>query len=59
MFSLGGDREAGVRLRDRQEAEPLDRARLYVAGPVVTGDDPEELIAHIPDEARVRSFGYE
>ena len=33
--SLGGDREAAVKLRDVQETADLDRARIYVAGKVV------------------------
>ncbi len=40
VFSLGGDREPGIALRDRQRARGPDRARLFVAGPVVTADDP-------------------
>jgi imidazolonepropionase-like amidohydrolase len=40
VFSLGDDREIGVRLRDRQRAGATDMARLYVAGPVIGGTDP-------------------
>jgi len=42
VFSLGGDREQGFRLRDSQETPSLDRARIYVAGTVITGKTPEE-----------------
>lgn len=42
VFSLGGDREAGFRIRDEQETPALTRARLYVAGPVVTAKTPAE-----------------
>lgn len=42
VVSLGGDREAGFRLRDAQDTVSLDRARLYVAGPVIAPADPEE-----------------
>ena len=42
--SLGGDREEGVRLRDAEDAT-LDRARLFVAGEVVTGETVEEVQA--------------
>ena len=45
VFSLGGDGPEGMAVRDRQETSNLDRARLYVAGPVVTGDTPEEAVA--------------
>ena len=41
VFSLGGDGPEGVALRDEQENSSLDRARLYVAGPVVAADTPE------------------
>ncbi len=40
--SLGGDGAEGVQVRDVQNATGLDRARLLVAGAVVTGDTPEE-----------------
>jgi imidazolonepropionase-like amidohydrolase len=42
VFSLGGDREAGFKLRDQQETSSLDRARLYVAGEIITGKTPDE-----------------
>jgi imidazolonepropionase-like amidohydrolase len=42
VFSLGGDREAGFRLRDTQDTPALDRARIYVAGPVIAAKTPEE-----------------
>ena len=38
--SLGGDGPEGIALRDEQSGSGLDRARLYVAGAVVTGGDP-------------------
>lgn len=39
VFSLGGDEEAGFQLRNEQFNPDLDRARLYVAGTVVSGSD--------------------
>jgi imidazolonepropionase-like amidohydrolase len=45
VVSLGDDQEAGVRVRDAQAVSSLDRARLFVAGAVVTGDTPEEAVA--------------
>ena len=45
MFSLGGDGPEGLAVRDRQDTPDLDRARLFMAGPVVTGDTPEEAVA--------------
>ncbi len=49
--SLGDDQEAGVRVRDRQSVPTLDRARLFVAGTVVTGDTPEEAVATVEENA--------
>ena len=40
VMSLGGDGEPSVRLRDAQDSASLDRARLYVAGAVVTAGTP-------------------
>ncbi|MEE8129330.1 MAG: hypothetical protein V3T48_03530, partial [Vicinamibacterales bacterium] len=45
VFSLGGDGPEGMAVRDRQDTPDLDHARLFVAGPVVTGDTPEEAVA--------------
>ena len=41
VVSLGDDREEGFRVRDEQDTPSLDRARLYVAGPVVDATTPE------------------
>jgi imidazolonepropionase-like amidohydrolase len=41
VYSLGDDQEAGFRLRDEHSAGPLDRARVFVAGPVVNADTAE------------------
>ena len=46
VFSLGGDDDAGFALRDEQ-ALALDRARLFVAGPVIyeeTADDAQAAV---------------
>ena len=45
VVSLGDDQDAGIRVRDAQAVPTLDRARLFVAGTVVTGDTPEKAIA--------------
>ena len=39
--SLGGDGPEGIRVRDAQNTPTLNRARLYAAGTVVTGDTPD------------------
>ena len=45
VVSLGDDQEPGLRVRDAQAVASLDRARLFVAGEVVTGDTPAEAVA--------------
>ena len=47
VFSLGGDGPAGFKLRDEQETAALNRARVYVAGVIVTGKTPEEARAAV------------
>jgi imidazolonepropionase-like amidohydrolase len=61
VASLGGDREEGFRLRDEQETPGLERARLYVAGPVVDAKTPEAARAQVgslatlkPDWVKIR-----
>jgi imidazolonepropionase-like amidohydrolase len=51
VFSLGDDQAVGFALRD----EPAtDRARLYVAGPVVGGDTPEAARAMVAKVAAMK-----
>ena len=60
--SLGGDREASFALRDASWGDDTPpRARLLVAGPVVTGSTPEEAAAMVdaaaamgPDWIKIR-----
>lgn len=49
--SLGGDGLLSVRLRNEQETSALDRARLFIAGPVVAADTPEEARLIVSDNA--------
>jgi imidazolonepropionase-like amidohydrolase len=47
VFSLGDDQAAGIAARDAQRTPSLDRARLFVAGPVLapkTVDDARRLV---------------
>ena len=46
VFSLGGGGPASVAVRHEQGAD-LDHARLYLAGPVVTADTPEEAVEQV------------
>ena len=54
VFSLGGDREIGFRLRDQQNTPSLKRARLYVAGPVIAARTPEEARTAVDGVARMK-----
>jgi imidazolonepropionase-like amidohydrolase len=61
VVSLGDDGDEGFRVRDEQETASLDRARLYVAGPVVDAITPEAaraqvaaLAARRPDWVKIR-----
>jgi imidazolonepropionase-like amidohydrolase len=42
ILSLGGEEPAAFKLRDAQETPSLERARIFVAGPVIVGTKPEE-----------------
>ena len=53
VFSLGGDDQAGLDLRDEQAAGGIDRARLFVAGPVVTATTAEEAYAAVDEVAEM------
>ncbi len=46
VFSLGGGGPTGVAVRDRS-TQDLDHARLYLAGPVITAESPEEAIERV------------
>ena len=51
VFSLGGDEDAGFRLRNEQFTQDLDRARLYVAGTVVSGNDESTIRQRVNQNA--------
>jgi imidazolonepropionase-like amidohydrolase len=46
VYSLGDDKDAGFDLRNEQGTGTLDRARLFVAGDVITGDTAEAARAN-------------
>lgn len=56
VFSLGGDQEAGFNLRDQQAkaTSGLQRARLFVAGPVIGGKTAAEAAAQVDRAAAMR-----
>jgi imidazolonepropionase-like amidohydrolase len=45
VFSLGDEPAPAFQLRDEQSSGPLDRARIFLAGPVINGDSPEAVRA--------------
>jgi imidazolonepropionase-like amidohydrolase len=61
VFSLGDDQDAAFQLRNEQGAGPLDRSRLFVAGPVIGGATAAEaraatdkVLAMKPDVLKLR-----
>jgi imidazolonepropionase-like amidohydrolase len=54
VVSLGGDGPEAVRLRDTQNTPDLNRARVYVAGSVVTGDTPEAARQSVDENAAMK-----
>jgi imidazolonepropionase-like amidohydrolase len=47
VVSLGDDGEEGIRIRDEQDDPALNRARLFVAGPVLAPERPEQAAAAV------------
>ncbi len=54
VFSLGDDQAEGIAARDRQRTPSLDRARLFVAGPVLTPATPAEAVALVDADAAMK-----
>jgi imidazolonepropionase-like amidohydrolase len=54
VVSLGDDRQEGVQVRDEQGDSLLNRARLYVAGPVITVRTAEEAIQRVRELAQMK-----
>ncbi len=55
VASLGDDGPAGFRLRDEQARPTLNRARLFVAGPVLTANTPEEARLRVGEIAALKA----
>lgn len=53
VVSLGDDEAEGFALRDQQNTPGLDRARLYVAGPVLSARTPEEARTLVDSTAKL------
>ena len=54
VFSLGDDQQAGIDIRDAQRTPALNRARLFVAGPVLAPKTPEEAIKLVDADAAMK-----
>jgi len=61
VFSLGDDQEAAFQLRNEQSSGSLERARLFVAGPVINGSTAadaramaDKVVAMKPDLLKLR-----
>ena len=54
VYSLGDDQEAGIKARDAQNTPTLDRARLFVAGPVLAPKTPEEARTMVDADAAMK-----
>jgi imidazolonepropionase-like amidohydrolase len=54
VFSLGDDQAAGIAARDAQRTPTLNRARLFVAGPVLAPKTPEEAVRLVDEVAAMK-----
>jgi imidazolonepropionase-like amidohydrolase len=61
VWSLGGDKEPAFKVRAAQNSPSLDRARIFVAGDIITGETPEQarqmvakVAAEKPDIIKIR-----
>lgn len=54
VFSLGDDQVAGIAARDRQRTPALDRARLFVAGPVLAPKSAADAVRLVDDNAAMK-----
>lgn len=54
VFSLGDDQAASIAARDSQRTPSLDRARLFVAGPVLAPKSPAEAVTLVGQNAAMK-----
>ena len=54
VYSLGDDQAAGFAVRDAQATPSLDRARLFVAGPVLAPKTPDEARKLVADDQAMK-----
>jgi imidazolonepropionase-like amidohydrolase len=55
VFSLGDDQAAGIAARDSQKTASLNRARLYVAGPVLAPKTVDEAARLVDEVAAMKA----
>jgi len=55
VFSLGDDQDASFKARDAQNTPTLDRARLFVAGPVLAPKSPDEARKLVDEVAAMKA----
>src|SRR5437016_3550319 len=54
VYSLGDDQDASLKARDAQSTPSLDRARLFVAGPVLNPKSVEEARSLVDQDAAMK-----
>jgi imidazolonepropionase-like amidohydrolase len=54
VFSLGDDQAAGIAARDAQRTPSLDRARLFVAGPVLAPKSAADAVKLVDEDAAMK-----
>jgi imidazolonepropionase-like amidohydrolase len=54
VFSLGDDQAAGIAARDSQKTASLNRARLFVAGPVLAPKSPADAVKLVDEDAAMK-----
>jgi imidazolonepropionase-like amidohydrolase len=54
VFSLGDDQAASIAARDSQRTPTLDRARLFVAGPVLAPKSPADAVRLVDEDAAMK-----
>lgn len=54
VVSLGDDEAEGFQLRDTQDTSALERARLYVAGPVLNPTSVEQAVSLVDETAALQ-----
>lgn len=54
VWSLGGEQAPAFKIRDAQQTASLDRARIWVAGDVITASTPDEARKRVAEVAAMK-----